>query len=153
MMYRGVFTIVRVFTIVLQTYSTWLKPPHWQVKDFTNDPSYHEQLSKKEAEKKLKEQGGSVKCYLTRYSDTSKAHKLSVMHGRGKNQFEHFEISRAKYALIDNDMCFKTLSEMLEYYRKHRISNTLRNIGVPVVYSKYTASKDGEYHECIAYIH
>ena len=115
--------------------------PFWQVKDFMNEPSFHEQMTKKEAEKKLKEQGSRRKCYLTRYSETNKTYRLSVMYGRGKNKFEHYGISKTKYALVDSDKVLNTLSEMLEYYRRNRISNTLRNIGVPVVYSKYKNSE------------
>ena len=117
--------------------------PFWQLTDFVKEPTYHEQMTRKEAEKKLKEHGGS-RCFLTRYSDTNKANKISVMNRRVKNKFEHFEISRTKYALKDSDLEFKTVSEMLKYYQNHKISDTLGNIGVPVVYSEDTASKDSE---------
>jgi uncharacterized protein YkuJ len=105
--------------------------PFWQVVEFMNEPSYHEQMTRKEAERELMKQGSS-RCYLTRYSDKNKMFKLSVMHSRRKNKFEHFDISRTKYTLKDSDMEFDTLAKMLEHYRSHRISKTLRNIGISV---------------------
>ena len=117
--------------------------PMRQLKDFMNDPSFHEQMTKKEAEKKLKEHASS-RCFLTRYSRTNMANKISVIHGKGKNKFEHFEVNKTKYALVNSDVKFNTVSEMLEYYQNNPISKTLSNIGVPLVYGRCNASKEGE---------
>ena len=70
------------------------------------------------------------------------ANKISVIRGKGKNKFEHFEVSKTKYALVNSDVEFNTVSEMLEYYQNHPISKTLSNIGVPLV--RRNASEEGK---------
>jgi hypothetical protein len=108
--------------------------PRWKILALANEPSYHGEMTKKEAEQELMAQGGSQRCYLTRFSSKHKTHKISAMHGRQRKEYEHFDLCRNKYALKDSDMEFDSISELLEYYQSHRISRTLGNIGIPVIF-------------------
>lgn len=96
-------------------------------------PSYHNEISGEEAEKRLK------KCcthgYLTRYSKHNQHYVLSVYQKvADQEDFKHFQItitsgaSRGKYRILE-DESFESLQAMLGHYGMKRISPGFRTIG------------------------
>lgn len=104
--------------------------------------SFHGSMDKMEAESKLREHSGT--CFLTRYSEATKVHLLSVM-ATGKysprEQFEEFQINVIKYSFLHlqfgiegKEEVFGSIVALLEFYQGGRrsISRAITSIGEEV---------------------
>lgn len=104
--------------------------------------SYHNQISKKEAKKRLKSCGKNV-CYLTRFSSSGRCYRLTVYNKEIRNEIREFEIiiqrDDRQHNLRGKDMKFATIKELLEYYENNRIDPSLPNIGEHFEYAEYSA--------------
>ena len=85
------------------------------------DPSYHGDISGREAEKRLHENSGH--CHLTRYSIKHDCYVLSVQFTKGeKNDIKHFKIVDDKTTSLDTDgskVEFDSFEHLLSHYRDH----------------------------------
>ena len=101
-------------------------PDHW---------AYHGAITGNIAEKKLRAQRGA--CYLFRYSEAKKHHLVSVK--SRDNQVHHVKLeiyakkdSQSRlYRLGGSDKSFKSLNELIKYYRKNTLSPYIRSLGEP----------------------
>ena len=94
---------------------------------------YQGQISKEEAERRLKKRGGH--CYLTRYSENKTSYILSVYKEQRslKPIIQHFKItiikSSGKLHIEGTDIYFNKIQELLNYYEKNPITPALSSIG------------------------
>ena len=102
--------------------------------------SYHENITGKEAEKRLKKL--KKRSYLTRYSEIEESYILTVFEPRTpKYVIQHYKI------IIENGRCnidgkerdFENIDELLIYYERNRIHNAFKNIG-----QKYTLAEHND---------
>ncbi len=113
------------------------------------DPSYHEEITGKEAEKRLKlctDHG-----YLTRHSNKNQHYILSVCKKTADDYVcKHLPIvfkndgARKEYRIGEKGKAFNGLQEMLRFYERYRIDPALTSIGVCVTESEYTRKKEEE---------
>ncbi len=119
------------------------KPEHEMMDEH---PSYHEQITGKEAEKRL--QRCTEHGYLTRYSKINQYYVLSVCRKTVSGAtLKHFRIvfknngHCKEYQIGEKtEKTFQSLLEMLNYYEKNRIDPALNNIGQPVTEDEYTGT-------------
>ena len=92
--------------------------------------SYHQTISAKEAEQRLKKCGGD-RCYLTRYCDVEKNYVLSVRQKIPTRVIKHFkiEVQNGKCNIHDNTDVFDDISQMLQHYEHNRLDNDFETIG------------------------
>ena len=100
---------------------------------FPEHEGYHHIISTREAQKRLKQRGGS--CYLTRYSRRKQSYILSIYKSNPTKTFKHLIIDKDRghkgeqFKIRDKDIVFNTIEEMLTYYEKNAIDPDFKNIG------------------------
>ena len=105
--------------------------------------SYHQAITGKEAEKRLKKCGSH--CYLTRYSENRKRYMLTVYQKKPTYVMKHFEIffehleAHKVYKIDGKDQEFDGIGAMLHHYENSRIDPALKNIGRSVSENDYTS--------------
>ncbi len=110
--------------------------------------SYHGQITSQEAQRRLKEFG--TRCYLTRYSCTTKSYKLSVCQQQFSNDrithnTRHFKIDMRRqkttgkmcYHIDGNNLDYFSPTDMLKFYETNGILPALENIGKCVSEKEY----------------
>lgn len=103
--------------------------------------SYHQAISRDEAERRLKQCGGH--CYLTRYSKLNKCYVLSVYEYQLPPLdpvIEHFHIMILKNGMIrirNKSVTFTKIESLLDHYEVKRIDPGLRSIGEPYTEKEY----------------
>ena len=100
---------------------------------------YHHNISKREAERRLKQRGG--RCYLTRYSETNKCYILSISQTAPTNTIRHFYIDKEKgdvYKIRGKQKDFTSIEDLLAYYESHAIDPAFSNIGRRYAEEEYT---------------
>ncbi|XP_064382002.1 uncharacterized protein LOC135330943 isoform X2 [Halichondria panicea] len=104
-------------------------------------PSYHEEITGDEAEKRLKL--CSNHGYLTRHSKKNQSYVLSVHKQTGlEDVFKHFPIlftngNSKMYQIGVGCKEFANLLEMLNFYERNRIDPSLKSIGTHVTEDEY----------------
>ncbi len=104
-------------------------------------PSYHEEITGDEAEKRLKL--CSNHGYLTRHSKKNQSYVLSVHKQTGlEDVFKHFPIlftngDSKMYQIGVGCKEFANLLEMLNFYERNRIDPSLKSIGTHVTEDEY----------------
>ncbi len=105
-------------------------------------PSYHEEITGEEAEKRL--QRCTNHGYLTRHSIKNQHYILSVCKENPAGfVFKHFPIifniegCHKKYRIGQKGRVFNNLKEMLEFYENNRIDPALNKIGQCVTENDY----------------
>ena len=114
-----------------------------EAKTLAEHNGYHEAISGREAEGRLKKCGGH--CYLTRYSRIKLCYVLSVYEQRRqtKSVLMHFQITiegNGELKIRGKGKTFPTIQSLLEYYQENRIDPNLKNIGRPYMKEDYEHS-------------
>ena len=108
--------------------------------------SYHQAITGKEAERRLKMCGDC--CYLTRYSESQSAYMLSVLYK--KNSMKNFKISinnsgiHKVYKIEGKDEEFDGIGELLNHYEKNRMDPAFPTIG-----RRFTEQEYRAHEQCI----
>ncbi len=124
---------------ISQVLATLVKPN----KTFTENKSYHNEISGEEAVKRLKVFGDL--CYLTRHSEYWKCYVLSVCWNDktlGNEKLRHFKMnfSDKGIRLIDgNHEWFESLEKLLNHYEKNRLDPAFPTIGKCITEDDYKA--------------
>ena len=92
--------------------------------------SYHQRISAKEAERRLKMYGGN-RCYLTRFSQAHNHYVLSVRQKIPTQEIEHYgiDIRDGKYKIQGKEDVFNDITQMFEHYEQKRLDPAFKNIG------------------------
>ena len=102
-----------------------------EIKGYHDDPSYHGVITGVEAEKRLKKNGGNV--HLIRYSKTRLVYVLSVYRGKEDPPIVmHYDMKwhrDQKYEIMGAGYRFKTVRDVLNYYRKNPVDHQVNGIG------------------------
>lgn len=108
-------------------------------------PSYHQCITSREAERRLKMPGKN--CYLTRYSKSQQAYVLSIYRKqRPHDVIEHLGIiieEDGKHRVKGReDEEFPDITKLLNFYEKERIDPGFPNIGVPYTEEEFNEQQD-----------
>lgn len=116
--------------IPLQQNTAFLVIPVEEASMLEEHSSYHQSITGKEAEKRLKQHGGH--CYLTRYSEAKRCYILSVYQKSPTYAMKHFKIVidySGKKSIEKKQQKFDTIGELLTHYENSRLDPAFRNIG------------------------
>lgn len=107
--------------------------------------SYHQSITREEAEKRLKKCGGH--CYLTRFSRTNEKYILSVYQEKPTKTIEHYKITIHECVrLEDKGKSFSNIAELLTFYENNRVSPAFKNIGQCYSEDEYERDYLGRYN-------
>ena len=102
-------------------------------------PSYHQVITRDEAERRLRQRGG--RCYLTRYTEKHKSYVLSVYeHRRPQDSIQHFKLAfkeEGRMQVGGTGMIFDNIQSLLEHYEQNRLNYNFKNIGQAYTESDY----------------
>ena len=116
---------------------------YWKIEEISKHPSYHGAITTTKAKQRLK--GQRKNCYLTRYSEERREFVLSVYEGKENDHetesevFRNFDISIMKegneisYEVSETEKKFKTVAELLEYYKRSHLTPSVKSIGMECV--------------------
>ena len=102
-------------------------------------PSYHQVITRDEAERRLRQHGSH--CYLIRYTESQLCYVLSVyQHQRPKDTIQHFKIifrENGGKEISGTGMTFSNIQSLLEHYEQNRLNYNFKNIGQAYSESEY----------------
>ena len=92
--------------------------------------SYHQTISAKEAEQRLKKCDGGC-CYLTRFCEENRKYMLSVSQKRPTQSIKHFQIDvqDGKCNIHEKPDVFNNITQMLQHYEQNRLDPDFKTIG------------------------
>ena len=130
------------FSLLKQQRTAMLMIPVEETSMLEEHSSYHQSISGKEAERRLKRHGGL--CYLTRYSEAKRSYILTVYQKSPTYAMKHFKIMidcNGKKSIEKKQMKFDTVGELLTHYESTRLDPAFRTIGERFTEDDYIDSR------------
>ena len=106
--------------------------------------SYHGRMTGAAAERVLQGMNEEVPCYLTRFSANHNKYVLSVLTEdmEGELETQDFELAinndNNRYELLGTGKSFNNIDDLLSFYERSPLTETIQSIGVPCVASEDT---------------
>ena len=120
--------------------------PTAELKAMSDHPSYHSNVTGKQAEDILKKHGGA--CYLTRHSKSNNCYVLSVLQTASRKgaKIGHFVLKINKRSLYEHIvtseiegtcLAFEDIFKLLQFYEQNPVDHEFRNIGTMITSDDY----------------